>query len=130
MGCGGVARRRFGVSIPEDLAARLDRLSDRLGVDRSSLVEKAIKSFLEDYGHLLIPHRCSGILILTCSEGSEGRLASIIEDYRDITTTRFHTHTDSKCIEALILSGEADRIMTLHQEVERAGCRARYIPLP
>jgi len=125
-----VARRRFGISLPEDLAEGLDILSVRLGVDRSSIVERAVKSFLEDYNHLMVPHTCSGIMVLTCKDGSEPRIARLMEEYRDITRARFHTHAEAKCIEAIILHGDADRISLLHKEVEKAGCRARYIPLP
>ncbi|MEB3861053.1 MAG: CopG family ribbon-helix-helix protein [Desulfurococcales archaeon] len=125
-----MARRRFGVSLPEDLASKLDSLSERLGLDRSRLVEQAVRAFLDDYSHLLVPHRCSGVMILSCRSGSEEALARVMEEYRDIVSTRFHSHTGDRCVEAVVVEGDTSRITRLHQDLEKAGCRARYIPLP
>ncbi|GBF08764.1 hypothetical protein apy_04890 [Aeropyrum pernix] len=125
-----MAKRRFGVSIPEDLAQRLDEASRRLGVERSRLVEKAVEALLEDYRHLLTRHSCSGIIIVSCPPRGEAEIATAVEKFRDIVAARLHSHTTGRCIEALIVEGDSMRIAMLHRQLESVGCGARYISMP
>ena len=125
-----MVKRRFGISIPEDMASDLDKLASRLGMDRSRLIERAIRAFLDDYTHLIVPHTCTGILILSCNDKSEKEVAKVIEDYRDIASARVHTHVESRCIETLVVSGNSNRIAEIYSALEKAGCSVRYIPMP
>ncbi|MCE4599163.1 MAG: CopG family ribbon-helix-helix protein [Desulfurococcales archaeon] len=125
-----MVKRRFGISIPEAMASDLDRLASRLGIDRSKLVERAIKAFLDDYTHLMVPHTCSGILILSCDDVDEKIVSRVIEEYRDIASARLHTHVEARCIETLVVYGDSSRIAEIHSALEKAGCNVRYVPLP
>ncbi|BAN89880.1 CopG family ribbon-helix-helix protein [Aeropyrum camini] len=125
-----MARRRFGVSMHEDLARRLDEASRSLGVERSRLVEKAVEALLDDYKHLLSRHSCSGIIIVSCHTGGEAEIAGAVEKFRDIVAARLHSHTRSSCIEAIIVEGDSARIAMLHRKLESLGCGARYISIP
>jgi len=121
-------RRRFGVSLDASLADRLDSIADALRVDRSSLVELAVRNLVEDYRHFLESHDCWGLLVLLNTE-KQGTVYSLIEKYRDVVVSASHVHGGENCVEVLALKGPSDRIRELHRELERVGCRARFIPL-
>ena len=121
-------RKRFGVSLPEDLADRLTILSEKLGVDRSRLVEEAVRAYLEDYNHLQHPHKCRGILIIRCPDWGEARRIS--EEHRRIISNIVHEHSGDYCYEALFIEGDSTQVSSLYSSILKAGCKARYIPLP
>ncbi len=121
-------RKRFGVSIDAAVAEALDVLAQKLGVDRSRLVEDAIRQYLEDHSHLLVPHTCRGVIIAVCPEPSDA--VTISEDYRRIVATLVHAHYDRGCIEVLLVEGESSEIASLYSKLVRTGCSTRLIPLP
>ncbi|AEM38664.1 putative transcriptional regulator, CopG family [Pyrolobus fumarii 1A] len=123
-------RRRFGVSIPADLAASLDTLAKLLGKDRSSLITEALRTFIHDYVHLAKPHYCRGVIIVWSKEGETSKLREIVEEYMDVVRGHMHTHLDEYCIDLLVVAGESDRITSLARSIlSLPGCTARYIPL-
>ncbi|OYT47223.1 MAG: CopG family transcriptional regulator [Desulfurococcales archaeon ex4484_42] len=123
-------KRRFGVSIPYVLANTLDELASKLGMNRSSLIEKALRDFLQDHIHYLTPHQCQGIMILM-GKYERSALLPIIEKYRDIIHSYIHTHLNNMCIEIIMVSGNSTKISSLHSMLERSlkGCRIKYIPI-
>jgi len=123
------SKRRFGISISEDLAQSLDRLTEALGIDRSSLVEEALREYVHDHLHYLEPHHCQGVMILTGRVEHE-ELFRIIEENRDIIHSYNHTHVGDVCIEFMIVSGPSERIALLHKRlVEETKCKIRYMPI-
>ncbi len=123
-------KRRFGISIPYILADILDELASKLGINRSSLIEKALRDFLQDHIHYLTPHQCQGIMILM-GKYERTSLLPIIEKYRDIIHSYIHTHLNNICIEIIMVSGNSTRISSLHSVLERSlkGCRIKYVPI-
>ncbi len=126
----GKEKRRFGISITANVADVLDKLASKLGVDRSSLIEKAVRNFLLDHMHYVVPHECKGLMILTGRYGRED-LLSIVESFRDVVHSYIHMHVGEMCIEILIVSGESSKIAELHSTLESSmkGCLVRYVPL-
>ncbi len=124
----GEAKKRFGVSLPKGLADSLTYLAEKLGVDRSRIVEEAVRAYLEDYSHLLYPHHCKGILIIRCKNWEKARKVS--EKYREVISNIVHEHADGECYEALFIAGDSTIISGLYASIIKAGCKARYIPLP
>ncbi|RLG86148.1 MAG: CopG family transcriptional regulator [Thermoprotei archaeon] len=121
-------KRRFGISLPEELAEKLDTLSRKLSVDRSSLVEMALREFIHDHTHYLYEHVCRGIMIVH-RHGNNEQFLAIVEKFRDIIRSYSHTHIDGVCFELLIVSGSSSRICQLHRELSLLPrCRTRYIP--
>jgi len=120
-----VARRRFGVSIEEGLARRLDSLARALGRDRSSLVEEALRAFLEDHDHMAGEHACRGIIVAEC--GGAGRVP--VDGYREVVASHIHAHMDGGCIELLLVDGDSSEIRRLYNDLLDKGCKARYVPL-
>lgn len=122
-------KRRFGVSIPSDLADDLEKLAKALGTDRSSIVRDALREYIHDHMHYLVPHECSGVMILMGNIDHE-RLHRVIEEFRDIIHSYNHTHVAGICIEILIVSGPSPRITLMHRTlVETKGCIVRYVPI-
>ncbi len=123
-------KRRFGVSVPADLAGDLDRLAEMLGVDRSRLVEQALRSHVHDYLYLLVPHSCMGILVVTRTPGaSMEEFFRVVAEYRDVIRIYSHLHVEEACVETMIVSGSSERIRGLYRRLEEVGYHARYIPL-
>ncbi|MEB3860444.1 MAG: ribbon-helix-helix domain-containing protein [Desulfurococcales archaeon] len=125
-----MAKRRFGVSLSEEIASWLDKVSRALSTDRSSLVERAVKAMLDDYEHLLSSHECSGVLLIACKREPHRGFARVIEGYRDITTAHIHAHLEEDCIDLVIVSGPSEKIMKLHEEIESSECKTRFIHIP
>jgi len=124
------SKRRFGISIRADLVNILDKLAEKLRADRSSIVEMALRVFLLDHIHYVVPHQCRGIMVLT-GKYDKKILSSIVEEFRDVIHSYIHTHIDNSCVEIMIVSGHSSRISRLHSTLEGSikGCNVRYIPV-
>ncbi len=118
--------RRFGISIPEDLAEILDSLAERLGVPRSEIVREALRMYFREHAHYITKHRCYGIITVV-SEGF--RHLSTVEDFKDIVNTFSHIHIDEYCINSFVVSGDSEKIAELHKELLKVCRDVRYIPL-
>jgi len=118
-------KRRFGISIPSELADKLDKLSEKLGCDRSRIVRMAIENIVHDHLYYLVKHRCRGIIVV---KGSEDIL-DLIEKYRDLVIAYNHYHLADTCIATIIVDGFSTDITRLHREILGRGCSSRYIPL-
>ena len=125
-----MAKRRFGVSLSEELASWLDRVSKALSTDRSSLVERAVKAMIDDYEHLLKSHACNGVILVACKDEPHRGVTRVIEGYRDIATAHIHAHLEEGCIDLVIVSGSSERIMKLHEAIESSNCKTRFIHIP
>jgi len=120
-------KRRFGISIPEDVANDLDFLAEKLNVDRSKLVCEAIRTYIRDHAHYLSPHECYGVITLTSDDNIQ--LLRVIEEFKDIIKEFTHIHIDEKCINALVVSGSSTKIAELHKKLLDIFYNVRYIPL-
>jgi CopG family nickel-responsive transcriptional regulator len=122
-------KRRFGVSIPSDIADALDKLAEAVNTDRSSLVAEALRTYIHDHLHYLVPHKCLGILIVIDRRGRLSSTGRVIEKYKDIIKNYTHNHVDNHCVEIFIVNGSSSRIRDLDRELRSIGCSVRYIPL-
>ena len=120
-------KRRFGISIPEDVANDLDFLAEKLNVDRSKLVCEAIRTYIRDHAHYLSPHECYGVITLISDDNIQ--LLRVIEEFKDIIKEFTHIHIDEKCINALVVSGSSTKIAELHKKLLDIFYNVRYIPL-
>ncbi len=123
-------KKRFGVSVSEEVARDLDVLADKLSVDRSSIVEEALREYIHDHLYYLKPHRCQGVMVILGRVPHE-KLLNIIEENRDIIHAYSHLHVSGQCIEFMVVSGPSDKIALLHKVLaEETGCTVRYMPVP
>ena len=120
-------KRRFGISIPEEVANDLDFLAERLNVDRSRIVCEAIRTYIRDHAHYLSPHECYGVITLISNDNVQ--LLRVIEEFKDIIKEFTHIHIDEKCINALVVSGCSTKIAELHRRLMSSFCNVRFIPL-
>ncbi len=120
-------KRRFGISIPEDVANDLDFLAEILNVDRSKIVCEAIRTYIRDHAHYLSPHECYGVITLISNDNVQ--LLRVIEEFKDIIMEFTHIHIDEKCINALVVSGNSVKIAELHRRLMSSFCNVRFIPL-
>lgn len=121
-----IKKKRFGISIPYDMADDLDRLAKELKCDRSSLVAEALRTFIHDHLHYITPHKCRGVIIVFGENGSDRNL---IEEFREIILSYNHYHMGKTCIETLIVDGDSSKIRELHSRLINKGCNIRYIPV-
>jgi len=128
MRCGKVKKRRFGISVPEDLASVLDRLAERLGIDRSRLVCEALEIYVRHHASYL-GGRCCGILTVTGLANSS-QILKIIEGFRDVVHEFSHTHAGEECVNVLVVSGPSSRIAELHARLmSLPRCGVKYVPV-
>ncbi len=123
-------KRRFGISLPEDLVEKIDELSSKLGMSRSSLIQSILVEVIEDRVHLLTPHRCRGVLIVV-SEGRSSELVSrVLERYGSCVITRTHHHTKGACVDVSFVEGDSQIILELESSLRKIkGVIERYLPL-
>lgn len=124
------SKRRFGVSVPEDLVRDLDRLASQLGSTRSNLVVEALREFVHDRIHVSEPHFCRGVLLITSSSRVADKLAMLYEKYSEVIKARMHYHCEESCIDLLIIEAKSDKIFEFERMIRNSGAdRVRYTPL-
>jgi len=125
-----MAKRRFGVSLPEHLAEKLDMLSEIMRVDRSNLVSRAVEIFVEEYEHYIREHICQGVMVIVQTDTSvRPEMSRLLEEYSDIVLLSLHYHVEDGCLEIVVVRGHSRRIAEMHSRLEGIGCKVRYIPL-
>ncbi|MFZ8789589.1 MAG: CopG family ribbon-helix-helix protein [Acidilobaceae archaeon] len=124
-----MAKKRFGVSVSRSLAESLDMVAGMLGLDRSSVVELALRGLLEDYTHHVIPHDCVALIAHICDRDLV-EVATVIGGYGELRITQLHSHTGEKCIQILLVSGSSSVIADFYSKLAKLkGCRVKYMPL-
>jgi metal-responsive CopG/Arc/MetJ family transcriptional regulator len=124
-----LAKRRFGVSVSRSLAEGLDMVAGVLGLDRSSLVELALRGFLEDYTHHVVQHECIALIAHICDRDLV-EIASVIGSYGKLRITQLHSHTGERCIQILLVAGSSSVIADFYSKLAKLkGCRVKYVPL-
>jgi len=124
-----MGKRRFGISLPEDLAASLDELANKLEVDRSTLITEVLREFVHDRIHVLTPHHCRGVLIVVSGDKHASQLASMYEKYQKMVKARMHCHSENNCIDVLIVEANSDDILNFKRELLSLKIKVRYLPL-
>ncbi|MEM0453450.1 MAG: ribbon-helix-helix domain-containing protein [Sulfolobales archaeon] len=123
------SKRRFGVALSSELADELDNIVRSFSVDRSKVVEHAIKGFITEFVHYRKPHRCTGVLVLFNREHDITSTTNLIDEYKDIILAYTHQHISTYCIEVLIVNGDSATIADLHHKALKNKYRCRYVPL-
>ncbi|OYT61546.1 MAG: CopG family transcriptional regulator [Thermofilum sp. ex4484_15] len=122
-------KRRFGISVPEELAKRLDELAESMGINRSKLICEALEAYLHMYAYSPRGGRCCGVLTVTGLTDS-ARLLRLIEGFRDVVHEFSHTHAEGECVNILIVSGPTHRVAELRSRlVNSFKGDVRYLPL-
>lgn len=123
-----MSKKRFGVSLPTDLAEDLDNIATFLNTDRSSIVAEALRTFIHDHLYALHEHKCLGLLIAV-RRGVVKRMDYAFENFREVVKNYLHLHTGNICIEIYIVSGSSSKIRDLQSSLKKQASIVRYIPL-
>ena len=123
-----MSKRRFGVSLPADIADDLDELARLVGSDRSSIVAEALKQFIHDHLHYMVRHKCMGIIVSVKSRESYSK-SSLIDEFENIVKNYIHYHMEGLCIEIFFVMGDSEEIVKLHNKLRKITPHVRYIPL-
>jgi CopG family nickel-responsive transcriptional regulator len=121
-----VGKKRFGIAIHTELVNELDALVKDLNMNRSKLVEQAIKEFLCEFKHHLKPHECVGVMLVFNTASSKS--SDIIDEFKDVILAYTHHHIDDRCIEIIVLKGNSEIIAKFHKKLLGNSCRCRFIP--
>ncbi len=124
---GGARKKRFGVSMNPRLAESLDMLAETLGVERSRLVEEAVRQYLEDHMHMLIPHECHGVIVALCPDNIG--VAESVRNHRENILGHMHLHLGGYCLDIIVVEGPSGSIASLYGELERKNCKLRFLPI-
>ena len=122
-------KRRFGVSIPLDIAIQLDRVASSTGRDRSSVVVGALREYLHEDLHSELEHSCSGVIIyfgaLSLSDIRDSELTPLV---KSLCTVKLH----GGYVTVLFVEGCYSAIISLRKALSKAAKKAgltRYVPL-
>ena len=125
-----MSKRRFGISIPGELADRIDQLASKLDIDRSTLITEVLREFMHDRIHILKPHYCKGALIIVSKERHASSLSEIYEEYQEIIKARMHCHADGECIDLLFIKAHSSEILEFKRKLySLKAVRIRYMPV-
>lgn len=122
-------KRRFGVSLNEEVFEELTHLSLAIGVDRSKIISMAAREFLSKELHFARAHECEGVLVVSYTSESRAQVDKLIEDSARIIVGRSHFHArNGCCVEVLYLRGSSEDTWNFRSSISGI-CRAcHYIP--
>lgn len=119
-------KKRFGISVPAEIAEKLDAIAYEVRADRSSLVVKAIEEYIHDELHYSGEHTCSGLLVLVgCGILGHSELGDLISIVKASCTA----HLGGRLVTVLFVEGSYTRIALLRKALLRKSETLRYIPL-
>jgi len=114
---------RVGVTFPPELLNDLDEIIQEIGYDsRSKAIQDAVTSFVTEQRLL---HRekgkKAGVLVMVYDHDVKGLEDDLIESqhhHRKVINSVLHVHlSDSECLEAIAVKGDAEDIRRLTQEL-------------
>ncbi len=122
-------KRRFGISLPEELVEKIDELSRHLGISRSELIQDILMEAIEDRMHLLTHHTCRGILVVVSQRGNGDKVSEVLEKYSECLITRTHHHAGESCVDIGLVEGDSDKILRMESELRKLkGVGEKYLP--
>jgi CopG family nickel-responsive transcriptional regulator len=117
-------KRRFGISLPEPVAVKLDELASNISSDRSSIVARALQEYLHNDLHEHGEHLCTGLIILMSEKSIDvNSLKS------EIVKAQFTIRSSVGYITVLYVEGLYGSVRNLRKKVSRKCIFIRYIPL-
>jgi len=108
---------RISVSIDPELLEEFDETIHRIGYNRSTAVQLAMRDFLTEHKWKDIEGVLAGVITLMYDHHTGGvmeELTHLQHDYIDIINSSTHIHLDhDNCLEILAVKGDASKIKKL-----------------
>lgn len=112
---------RISVSIEPLLLDEFDEMIHRIGYNRSTAVQTAMRDFITEHKWKGLEGLLAGVITMMYDHHTGGvmdELTHLQHDYTDIINSSTHVHLDHhKCLEILAVKGEAIRIKNLANEL-------------
>ena len=106
------------ISMPDDLADRIDEFADHHGyTGRSEVVREAARNLLSEFkDEQLEDRRLMGVVTVLFdyeTTSVEERMMHLRHDHEDLVVSNFHSHVgDRYCMELFVLEGQLEDIST------------------
>ena len=108
---------RISVSIDPQLLEEFDEAIHRIGYNRSTAVQLAMRGFLTDHKWKDLEGVLAGVITMMYDHHTGGvmeMLTRLQHDYTDIINSSTHIHLDhNNCLEILAVKGDASKIKRL-----------------
>lgn len=118
------AKKRFGVSVPAELACELNNIAEAMGVDRSKIVSRALRSYIKGLRHYGRAHECVSVLVAT---GLEGKVD--LEKFTKLVCGYSRFQANGSSIEVMVLKGDPAEIVSFYSLVEARSAFAKLVPI-
>ena len=120
---------RFGVSIPQKLTEKLNRIAEAMQLDRSRIVSESISDYVRSHDHYIVEHECRGVLIVVDASKHIDLLATL-SNYSDIVRFYNHANLGDVCVDMILVAGKSSKITQLHKILEETyKLTVRYVPI-
>ena len=120
--------KRFGVSLPREVADEVDKVSEELGVTRSELVANALQQYLESRRNHSEPfHQCLGVLLALSDATLE--VGDMVEENKSSILAYTHMHVNGKCLTILVVKGSGAEVEKLTLKLSQKAHMAKHVPL-
>jgi CopG family nickel-responsive transcriptional regulator len=104
--------KRFGVSLPQELAEAIDKISQETGATRSEVVAAALQEYLEmQKDHKKPGHQCLGVVMAVTDAFSD--VGDAIEENRAHIVAYTHLHVEGMCLTIVVVKGGGEEIEKL-----------------
>jgi CopG family transcriptional regulator, nickel-responsive regulator len=108
---------RISISIDPELLEEFDQTTQKIGYNRSTAVQLAMRDFLTEHKWKDLEGVLAGVITMMYDHHTGNvieELTHLQHDYTDIINSSTHIHLDhNNCLEILAVKGEAAKIKTL-----------------
>jgi CopG family nickel-responsive transcriptional regulator len=113
---------RISVSIDPTLLKEFDETTQKIGYNRSTAVQVAMRDFLTEHKWKDLEGLLAGVITMMYDHHTVGvteELTHLQHNYTDIINSSTHVHLDHhNCLEILAVKGDASRIKELADSLE------------
>ena len=121
MGERGKSKKKFGIYVPDELLRDLELCMKTTGIkSKSRLIQEALRLFITEHRWRLAGRAVGIIGVVYNHEVSrvDEELTDLQHEFLDIVVSTVHVHLDKeKCMLAIIVNGDTDRIKKLLNEI-------------
>jgi transcriptional regulator, CopG family len=120
--------KRFGVSLPKEVAEAVEKLSQEAGVTKSEVVAAALQEYIEARkDHREPGHQCLGVVMAVTDTFSD--VGDAIEENKPHIVAYTHLHVEGRCLTIVVVRGEGSQIEKFTLQVAKKAKLMRYVPL-